>query len=42
MEVAGCVGLFWDSDGRWLKGYEEKIEACDAVHAKMWGLYTEM
>ncbi|CAJ2642097.1 unnamed protein product [Trifolium pratense] len=38
-EVAGCGGLFRDSDGRWIKGYTKKIEACDALQAEMWGLY---
>jgi ribonuclease HI len=37
--IAGCGGLFRDSDGRWIKGYTKKIGACDALHAEMWGLY---
>ncbi|MCI88500.1 ribonuclease H protein, partial [Trifolium medium] len=24
-EIAGCGGLFRDSDGRWIKGYTKKI-----------------
>ncbi|GAU24368.1 hypothetical protein TSUD_390770 [Trifolium subterraneum] len=38
-EVAGCGGLFRDSDGRWIKGYTKKIGTCDALHVEMWGLY---
>ncbi|GAU10638.1 hypothetical protein TSUD_421140, partial [Trifolium subterraneum] len=42
MGLAGCGGLFRDSNGRWLKGYAQKIGACDALHAEMWGMYTGM
>jgi hypothetical protein len=35
MGMAGCGGLFRDSNGRWLKGYTQKIEVCDALHAEM-------
>jgi ribonuclease HI len=38
-KIAGCGSLFRDSDGRRIKGYTKKIGACDALHAKMWGLY---
>ncbi|MCI09976.1 ribonuclease H protein, partial [Trifolium medium] len=27
-KIAGCGGLFRDSDGRWIKGYIKKIGAC--------------
>ncbi|CAJ2630361.1 unnamed protein product [Trifolium pratense] len=42
MNNAGCGGLFRDSDGRWLKGYTQRIGDCDALHAEMWGMYTGM
>ncbi|MCI40413.1 non-LTR retroelement reverse transcriptase, partial [Trifolium medium] len=42
MDVAGCGGLFRDLNGRWLKGYPQKIGACDTLQAKMWGMYTGM
>ncbi|GAU36844.1 hypothetical protein TSUD_213680 [Trifolium subterraneum] len=42
MNIAGCGGLFRDSDGRWLKGYTLRIGDCDALHAEMWGMYTGM
>jgi ribonuclease HI len=38
-EITGCGGLTQDSDGRWIKGFARKIEACDALHAEMWDLY---
>jgi len=38
-EIIGCGGLFRDSHGRWIKGYTKKIDVCDVLHAKMWGLY---
>jgi hypothetical protein len=41
-ELARCGGLFRNSEGRWIKGYTKKIEACDALHAKMWGLYLDL
>jgi ribonuclease HI len=42
MNIAGCGGLFRDSDGQWLKGYTLRIGDCDALHAEMWGMYTGM
>jgi ribonuclease HI len=38
-DTSGCGGLFRNSDGRWIKSYIKKIEACDVRHAKMWGMY---
>jgi len=38
-EYSGCGGLFCDSEGRWLRGYIQKIGVCDALHAEMWGMY---
>ncbi|PNX76452.1 receptor-like kinase [Trifolium pratense] len=35
MNIAGCGGLFRDLDCRWLKGYTQRIEDCDALHAEM-------
>jgi hypothetical protein len=35
MNVAGCGGLFRDSDGQWLKGYTQRISDCDAFYAEM-------
>ncbi|GAU11643.1 hypothetical protein TSUD_334560 [Trifolium subterraneum] len=29
--LAGCGGLFRNSDGRWIKGYARKIGTCDAL-----------
>ncbi|CAJ2648154.1 unnamed protein product [Trifolium pratense] len=40
--LAGCGGLFRNSDGRWLKGYSHKIGTCDALCAEMWGMYLGM
>jgi hypothetical protein len=40
MNVAGCGGLFRDSDGQWLKGYTQRISDCDALYAEMWEMYT--
>jgi ribonuclease HI len=40
--LAGCGGLFRDSDGRWIKGYSRKIGTCDALSAEMWGMYLGM
>jgi hypothetical protein len=40
MGIAGCEGLFQNSNGRWLKGYIQKIGACDALHVEIWGMYT--
>ena len=37
--LAGCGGLFWNSEGRWIKGYARKIGTCDALSAEMWGMY---
>jgi ribonuclease HI len=34
--------LLRDSDGPWIQGYTQKISACDALHAKMWGMYMAM
>ena len=42
MNIAECGYLFRDSDGQWLQGYIQNIGACDALHAKMWGMYTGM
>jgi ribonuclease HI len=42
MGLAGCGGLFRNSDGRWIKGYLHKIETCDALFAEVWGMYLEM
>jgi ribonuclease HI len=42
LNIAGCGGLFRDSDGQWLQGYTQRIGACDALHAEMWGMYTGM
>ncbi|GAU30112.1 hypothetical protein TSUD_295930 [Trifolium subterraneum] len=36
--LAGCGGLLRNSDDNWLKGYSRKLENCDALHAKMWGM----
>jgi len=36
---SGCGGLLRDANGRWIKGFVRKIGACDALHAKMWGIY---
>ena len=36
---AGYGGLLRDSSGKWLKGFVRKIVVCDALHAKMRGLY---
>ncbi|AES65483.1 hypothetical protein MTR_2g039950 [Medicago truncatula] len=33
--LARCRGLLRNSDGRWIKGYTEKIESCDAFHVKL-------
>jgi len=38
-EPASCEGRLCDYDGRWLKGFSLKIGACDALHAKMRGVY---
>ncbi|MCI72558.1 RNA-directed DNA polymerase (Reverse transcriptase), partial [Trifolium medium] len=35
--LAGCGGLFRNSDGRWIKGYSRKIGTCGAFSAEMWG-----
>jgi len=35
MNIAGCGGLFRDSDGQWLQGYTQRIGACDALHVEM-------
>jgi hypothetical protein len=40
VDLVGCGGLLRDSDGRWIQGYTQKIGACDALHAEMWGMYT--
>ncbi|MCI51897.1 putative non-LTR retroelement reverse transcriptase, partial [Trifolium medium] len=37
--IAGCGGLLRVSDGRWIKGYSQKLGAGDALHAEMWGMY---
>ncbi|MCH97348.1 ribonuclease H protein, partial [Trifolium medium] len=37
--LAGCGGLFRNSDGRWIKGYARKIGTCDTLCAEMWGMY---
>lgn len=37
MNIAGCGGLFRDSDGQWLQGYTQKIGACGAlIHKCKW------
>jgi len=33
--LAGCGGLFRDSDGRWIKNCFKKIGMCDVFHAEM-------
>ncbi|GAU25598.1 hypothetical protein TSUD_260320 [Trifolium subterraneum] len=40
--LAGCGGLFRDSDGRWIQGYARKIGTCDALCVEMWGMYLGM
>jgi ribonuclease HI len=40
--LAGCGGLFRNSEGRWIKGYARKIGTCDALSAEMWGMYLRM
>jgi len=42
MDIVGCGGLFRDSNGRWLQWYTQKIGACDALHAGIWGMYRGM
>ncbi|MCI38614.1 ribonuclease H, partial [Trifolium medium] len=37
--LAGCGGLLRNSDDTWLKGYSQKLENCDVLHTKMWGIY---
>lgn len=41
-ETSGCEGLFRNDDGWWIKGYTNKIDSCDALHAQMWGLYLSL
>jgi len=38
-EIAGCEGLFHDSNNRWFKGYTEKIDMCDVLQVEMRVLY---
>jgi hypothetical protein len=33
--LAGCGGLFWNSDGKWVKGYARKIKTYDALCIEM-------
>jgi len=40
--LAGCGGLFRNLDGRWIKGYSQKIGTYDALCAEMWGMYLGM
>jgi len=40
--LAGCGDLFRNSDDRWIKGYSQKIETCDAICVEMWGMYLGM
>ncbi|GAU35182.1 hypothetical protein TSUD_319920 [Trifolium subterraneum] len=42
LDLAGCGGLLRDSNGQWIHGYTQKIGACDALHAEMWGMYVGM
>ena len=42
MNIAGCGDLFRDSDEQWLRGYMQRIKACDTLHAKIWRMYTWM
>jgi hypothetical protein len=40
--LAGCGGLFRNSDVRWIKGYARKIGTCDTLCVIMWGMYLGM
>ncbi|GAU33771.1 hypothetical protein TSUD_393330 [Trifolium subterraneum] len=38
LDLAGCGSLLRDSNGQWIHGYTQKIGACDAMYAEMWGI----
>ena len=36
---SGCDDLFYNFDGRWLKGSIREIRACGVVHVELWSMY---
>uniref|UniRef100_A0A2C9V8R2 RNase H type-1 domain-containing protein n=1 Tax=Manihot esculenta TaxID=3983 RepID=A0A2C9V8R2_MANES len=35
---AGCAGVFRDSNGDWILGYQSALGTCTAIEAELWGI----